>query len=199
MFLVALLAIYIVTGLVYARFAARNIPPLERVDQVRYLNQGWGLERESPDRETLLLHPQGTGIHGVRYRWFVNMERPFRQSRMADPDHMRSLNFIVDPVATRGNPDQLPIGFARRYDDTLHDNVVDITCAACHNGQLNFTRDGTTTAIRIDGGPALSAFTDADSRQLPVGAGTVPCRNVPESRSSSFASRGASSDRTPTP
>ncbi len=170
-FLVALLAIYAVTGLVYARFAARNIPPLERVDQVRYLNQGWGLERESPDRETYYYTPQGTGIHGVRYRWFVNIERPFRQSRVADPDHMRSLNFIVDPVATRGNPDQLPIGFARRYDDTLHDDVVDVTCAACHNGQLNITRDGTTTAIRIDGGPALSAFTDATagSFQLELG------------------------------
>jgi hypothetical protein len=160
--LVALLAIYVVTGLVYARLAARNIPPLEHVDQWSYLpDQGWGVERESPERETYYYTPQGTGIHGVRYSWFVNLERPFRRSRLADPDHMRSLNFIVDPVATHANPDQLPIGFARRYDDTLQDNVVDVTCSACHTGQLNVTRNGMTTAIRIDGGPALSAFTDA--------------------------------------
>jgi hypothetical protein len=167
-FLVALLAIYVVSALVYAGFAARNIPPLERVDQVRYLNQGWGAERESPDRETFYYTPQGAGMHGVRYSWFVHLERPFRGSRMADPDHMRSLNFIVDPVATHANPDQLPIGFARRYDDTLHDNVVDVTCSACHNGQLNFTRGGTTTAIRIDGGPALNAFTDVTAGSFQV-------------------------------
>ena len=168
-FLVALIGMYAFAGLLYTWLASRNIPELERVDEVRYLNQGWGNERESPDRETYYYTPQGTGMHGVRYSWFVNLERPFRRSRFADPDHMRSLDFIVDPVATHGNPDQLPIGFARRYDDTLHDHVVDITCAACHNGQLNFKgADGTTTAIRIDGGPSLSAFTDVTAGSFPV-------------------------------
>jgi hypothetical protein len=167
-FLLALAGIYAATGLLYTWLASRNIPQLERVDQVRYLNQGWGAERESQDRETYYYTPQGTGMHGVRYSWFVNLERPFRRGRFADPDHMRSLNFIVDPVATRANPDQLPIGFARRYDDTLRDNVVDVTCAACHNGQLNFKRDGKTTAIRIDGGPALNAFTDMTAGSFQV-------------------------------
>jgi cytochrome c5 len=166
--LAALVAFYAVTGLVYTRLAARNVPQFERVDQVRYLNQGWGAERESPDRETYYYTPQGTGMHGVRYSWFVHLERPFRRSRMADPDHMRSLNFVVDPVATHANPDQLPIGFARRYDDQIHDDVVDITCAACHNGQLNVKRGGVTTAIRIDGGPALTAFTDATAGSFQV-------------------------------
>ena len=175
LFLVTLLGVYAVTGLVYTWFAGRHIPPLERVDQVVYLKQGWGPERESPDRELFYYTPQGTGMHGVRYSWFIHLERPFRGSRLADPDHMRQLNFIVDPVATRANPDQLPVGFARRYDDTLHDSVVDITCAACHNGQLNFTRDGATTGIRIDGGSSLVAFTDsnAGSFQLELGLSIV--------------------------
>lgn len=158
---VAMVAAYPFVGVVYRARAARNIPAFERIDEVRYLNQGWGPERESVDRETYYYTPQGAGMHHVRYSWFVHLERPFSRARFADPDHLRSLNFIVDPVATHANPDQLPIGFARHYDEKIQDDVVDITCAACHNGQLNITKNGKTTGIRIDGGPSLNAFTDS--------------------------------------
>ena len=40
--------------------------------------------------------------------------------------------------------------------------MLDITCAACHTGQINVTRNGRTTALRIDGGSALHAFTNAN-------------------------------------
>jgi mono/diheme cytochrome c family protein len=166
--LVALLGLYYVTGFVYGWLAGRNIPVQERVNQVVYLDQGWGQERESADRELYYYTAQGAGMHGVRYSWFVNLERPFSTTRLADPDHMRALDFIVDPVATHANPHQLPIGFARRYDDKVQDEVVDITCAACHNGQLNYTKDGVTTAIRIDGGPAMNAFTDLSAGSFQV-------------------------------
>jgi mono/diheme cytochrome c family protein len=150
-----------VLGTMWAfRAADRNIPAVEHVDEVRYLDQGWGFERESPSRETYYYTPQGASIHGVRYSWFVNLERLLSGDRFADPDHMRSLGFIVEPVPTHANPDQLPIGFGKRFDPSLNDYVVDVTCAACHNGQLNITRHGKTTAIRIDGGAALNAFTD---------------------------------------
>jgi hypothetical protein len=166
-----LLALYYVAGWVYYGLAARNIPVLERADETIYLNQGWGKERASADRETYYYTAQGAGIHGVRYSWFVNLERPFSTDRLADPDHMRSLDFIVDPVATQANPDQLPIGFAKRYDNAVNDYVMDITCSACHTGQLNFTKNGKTTAVRIDGGASLNAFTDANagSFQMEVG------------------------------
>ena len=121
---------------------------------------GWNANR--PTARLYYYTPQGTTIHGLRYSWFVNLEQPFSTTRIADPDHMRALDFIVDPVPTHANPDQLPLGFARRYDDATHDDLVDITCSACHNGQLNYTKNGMTTAIRIDGGPALDAFTDVD-------------------------------------
>ncbi len=169
--LAAVFALYFVAGLVYRHRAARNSPAYEQVDQVRYLNQGWGLERDSPERELFYYTAQGTGMHGVRYRWFVNLEQPFSKTRIADPDHMRSLNFVVDPAPTRANPDLLPAGFAKRYDDTVHDNVVDITCAACHTGQLNMTRNHRTTAIRIDGGEAMTAFTDVDAGSFQMGLG----------------------------
>jgi mono/diheme cytochrome c family protein len=174
---VALLLTYFAGGMVYSWFAKRNLPPREHVDANRYLDQGWGLDRESPDRELYYFTAQGSGMHGIRYKWFVNLERPFRKQRFTNPDHMRSLNFIVDPAATPANPDQLPIGFARRYDDTVNDDVVDITCAACHTGQLNITnkKTGFTTAIRIDGGESQAAFTDvnAGSFQTELGASVL--------------------------
>lgn len=168
---VAVFAVYLVAGTIYRHRAARNLPAYEHVDQVRYLNQGWGLDQQSPQRELFYYTGQGTQMHGVRYRWFVSLEQPFSKTRLADPDHMRSLNFVVDPVPTPANPDQLPVGFAKRYDTTIRDNVVDITCAACHTGQLNVTRNHRTTAIRIDGGEAMSAFTDVNAGSFQMGLG----------------------------
>ena len=40
--------------------------------------------------------------------------------------------------------------------------MLDITCAACHTGQIEVTRNGRTTALRIDGGSALHAFTNSN-------------------------------------
>jgi hypothetical protein len=37
--------------------------------------------------------------------------------------------------------------------------MLDVTCAACHTGQFNVTRNGKTVAVRIDGGEARHAFT----------------------------------------
>ncbi len=162
---------YSAGGALYRHMAARTLPPPEHIDEVIYLNQGWGIDRDSPDRQTYYYTPQGTGMHGIRYSWFVNLELPFQRTRLTDPDHMRALNFVVDPSPSRANPDQIPVGFARRYDDTVKDNVVDITCAACHTGQINFTHNGVTTAVRIDGGGAMTAFTDVKpgSFQMDVG------------------------------
>jgi hypothetical protein len=146
----------------YKREAARHIPAYEPVSEVRYLDQGWGPSRESPSRELYYYTPQGAPLHDIRYSWFLNLERPFRRDRLAEPDYLRSLNFIVDPTPTPANPGQLPVGFARRFDERVQDYVVDITCAACHTGELHITRNGRRTAIRIDGGQGMHAFTDTD-------------------------------------
>ena len=146
----------------YNREAARNIPAYEPVDGVRYLDQGWGPSRESPSRELYYYTPQGAPLHDLRYSWFLNLERPFRRTRIADPDYLRSLNFIVDPAPTPANPGQLPVGFARRYDEDVQDYVIDVTCSACHTGELHITRNGRRTALRIDGGQGMHAFTDSE-------------------------------------
>jgi mono/diheme cytochrome c family protein len=160
--LLAVIMVGVLLGILYYnREAARNIPAYEPVHAVRYLDQGWGPSRESPSRELYYYTPQGAPLHNLRYSWFLNLERPFRRARIAEPDYLRSLNFIVDPAPTPANPGQLPVGFARRYDDNVQDYVLDVTCSACHTGELHITRNGRRTALRIDGGQGMHAFTDS--------------------------------------
>ncbi|MEO1576762.1 MAG: cytochrome c, partial [Pseudomonadota bacterium] len=143
-----------------------TVPVAEPVDQYVYLGQGWGDEAQSADRQTYYFTGQGTSLpqgdarRALRYDWFVNLEMPLGQARFADPQHMRAYRFIVDAKPTPANPDHLPVGFARHYSETLGTDVLDITCAACHTGQLHYTRDNTRYAIRVDGGQAMHAFTD---------------------------------------
>lgn len=133
----------------------------EPVSEVVNLGQGWGADLASPARETFYYTGQGAGVEGLRYSWFVNLENPWGKARFADPDNMRTYGFIVDAPtpATAANPDQLPIGFARHFDREVNDQLLDITCAACHTGQLRVTRNGKSIGIRIDGGQASHAFT----------------------------------------
>lgn len=143
-----------------------TIPALEPVNEYVWLDQGWGEKQDSPLRETYYYTaqgtsmPQGASTGAVRYDWFVHLEQPFSRKRFADPDHMRRYRFLVDPKPTAANPDQLPIGFTRHFDPGIGEYVLDITCAACHSGEIQYTRGGRTQAIRIDGGPAMHAFTD---------------------------------------
>jgi len=131
---------------------------LEEVSDTVNLEQGWGTDFDSPSRQTYYYTGQGAGVKGMRYSWFVNIENPWGKTRFADPDNMRTYGFIVDQPSP-ANPDQLPIGFAKHFDRDVNDQLLDVTCAACHTGQLRVTRDGKATAIRIDGGQAMHAFT----------------------------------------
>jgi mono/diheme cytochrome c family protein len=139
--------------------AARRVPPAPAIDGYVYLDQGWGEARDSRGRETFYYTPQGTTLKGLRYDWLVNLEMPVGRRRLADPDAMRAMGFIVDPVKTPANPDQLPVGFAKRFDEATGEYLLDVSCAACHSGQLVVNRGGHHTAIRIDGGPASHALT----------------------------------------
>jgi len=143
-----------------------SVPALEHVDEYVWLDQGWGADQNAELRQRFYYTPQGTSLPqgasraAVRYRWFVNLELPWSTGRFAAPDHLRRYRFIVDPAPSPTNPDQLPVGFTRRLDPGIGEQVLDIGCAACHTAELHFTRDGRTRAIRIDGGPAMHAFAD---------------------------------------
>jgi hypothetical protein len=162
---VVALVLLLVAGLslatiLYTSNGGGMLPP-DRVDHVEYADQGWGPGLEAPERQTYYYTPQGAVLKDMRYSWFVHLEMPWGRQRFADPEVLRRYGFVVDPP-TPQNPDGLPVGFARHFDPQLNEDLVDITCAACHTGQLNVTRNGRTTAVRIDGGSALHAFTDAN-------------------------------------
>lgn len=138
-----------------------TLPP-EQVAEVLYQDQGWGAGAGSPDRQTYYYTAQGAGLKDLRYSWFLHLEMPLSTQRLADPALLRRYGFIVDAEPSAMNPDLLPVGFSKHFDRTLNEEMLDLTCAACHTGQLNVTRDGRTVALRIDGGSAIHAFTDSN-------------------------------------
>jgi hypothetical protein len=137
-----------------------KVPIVEPVQDIVYLNQGWGAGRDATSRQTYYYTPQGTNIKGMRYSWFVKLERPWSTQRFADPERMREYGFLVDLAPTAANPDQLPVGFTHHFAVDEQDEVLDITCATCHTGQFNVLKDGKRVAVRVDGGQAMHAFTD---------------------------------------
>lgn len=150
----------------FVLWPVHNIPALEPVDEYVWLDQGWGEQQDSLLRQRYYYTaqgasvPQGASDGAVRYDWFVNLELPLSRERFADPSHLRKYRFLVDPEPTAANPHQLPIGFTRHFDPHIGEDVLDITCAACHSGEIHHTQGGKTRAIRIDGGQAMHAFTD---------------------------------------
>jgi hypothetical protein len=150
----------------FVLWPAHGIPALEPVDEYVWLDQGWGDGQNAALRRRYYYTPQGTSVPqgsskgALRYAWFVNLELPFSTQRFADPAHMRKLRFLVDPEPSPENPHQLPIGFTKHFDPLIREDVLDITCAACHTGEIHRTVTGHSKAIRIDGGQAMHAFTD---------------------------------------
>ncbi len=141
-----------------------TVPEVEPPDRIAYLDQGWGPGREAADRQTYYYTPQGTGnvMKNMRYDWFVHLELPWGRERLADPDQMRAYGFQVDAESTPANPHLLPVGFTKHFDPVLGEDLLDVTCAACHTGALLVPQpDGTRVSLRIDGGQAMHAFTAA--------------------------------------
>src|SRR5690606_22192807 len=60
--------------------------------------------------------------------------------------------FLIDPhsKATPNNPGKLPVGFSRHQKPASSEQYLDITCAACHTGELRLKGQ----AVHIDGGTA---------------------------------------------
>ncbi|APV43102.1 hypothetical protein PFAS1_03200 [Pseudomonas frederiksbergensis] len=147
--LLVLFAVLLGLGLAVALYYVANpkLPVWSPVEQVHYLEQ-WS----ASDRETYYFTPQGTQVKGLRYDWFKALELPFSQQRFAAPEYLARFGFLVDPSQkpTLNNPGNLPVGFARHKNPGSQDEFLDITCAACHTGELRFNGQ----AVRIDGGSA---------------------------------------------
>ncbi len=147
--LLVLFAVLLGLGLAVVLYYVANpkLPVWSPVQQVHYLEQ-WS----ASDRETYYFTPQGTQVKGLRYDWFKALELPFSQQRFAAPEYLARFGFLIDPSQrpTPNNPGNLPVGFARHQNPGSQDEFLDITCAACHTGELRFNGQ----AVRIDGGSA---------------------------------------------
>ncbi len=148
----SLIAFVIVLYCGVAIYFESQMAYVPKPDSVVYLGQNWGAAADSEDRLDYYYTPQGAFVHDIRYDWLVNLERPWKEERFATPDNMRSYGFIVDPGQTDKNPGGLPVGFARRYDPKYNEMMLDLTCAACHTGELIVLQNGKRTSVRIDGG-----------------------------------------------
>ncbi|MBU0523784.1 MAG: cytochrome c [Gammaproteobacteria bacterium] len=147
--LLALFAVLLGLGLAVVLYYVANpkLPTWSPAQQVHYLEQ-WS----TADRQTYYFTPQGTQVKGLRYDWFKELELPFSEQRFATPEYLARFGFLIDPEqkATPNNPANLPLGFARHQNPGSQDEFLDITCAACHTGELRFNGQ----AVRIDGGSA---------------------------------------------
>ena len=159
---VAVASVFVVLVAAYIAFFSwvdRQIALPEKIDQITYLGQGWGNAPDSPDRQAYYYTAQGAYVRYLRYDWLTNLERPWSKDRFAAPQYMRAYGFIEDEADIPANPGHLPVGFAARYDPGYGEMMLDLTCAACHTGELQFVKSGVRTAVRIDGGSGAHDFT----------------------------------------
>jgi len=149
--LLILLLVLAALAVVLYYVANPNLPLFSKPQQVHYLDQ-WSEQA----RQTYYYTPQGTTVKGLRYEWFTALELPFSQDKFARPDYLARFGFLTDPQQRPStlNPGNLPVGFARHADDETGAQYLDISCAACHTGELRYQGQ----AIRIDGGAALHSL-----------------------------------------
>lgn len=128
-----------------------NLPTYQQPSELHYLDQ-WSEEQ----RQTYYYTPQGTTVKGLRYDWFSALEMPFGTEKFARLDYLARFGFLTDPGQRPSdlNPGNLPVGFTRHQDSESGEHFLDISCAACHTGELRYKGQ----AVRIDGGAALHSL-----------------------------------------
>lgn len=137
-----------VVGVVVYYVANPNLPHYQAPSEVRYLPQ-W----QDEARQRFYYTPQGTLVKGLHYDWFTALELPFSEEPFAAPEYLARFGFLVDPQqkASDLNPGNLPVGFSQHRDEKTGTRYLDITCAACHTGELRYQGK----SLRIDGGAAM--------------------------------------------
>jgi len=117
-------------------------------DPVIFLDQGW----TQADRE--MYYQTSQGSTALSYDIFLKLEVAGSQERFASNANSERFGLTIQPANPRTNPDGLPVGVSKTVvtQDRWKGTYAGITCAACHNSQLNYKGK----RIRIDGG--VSAF-----------------------------------------
>jgi hypothetical protein len=113
---------------------------------VIYLNQAWSQE----DREWYYHFSQGSAV--LSYDIFLNLEAADSQDLFRSRLNSPRYGFVLE-AASPDNPDGLPIGISKTTVATPikgwpAGDYAGLTCAACHEGQLNYKGKH----IRIEGG-----------------------------------------------
>jgi mono/diheme cytochrome c family protein len=147
--------------LVLINYPTSKVPDYQPIDQHVYISQGWGWTggQNEPLRQLFYFTPQGASVKDLRYSWFVNLEVPWGTKKFTDPERMSAYGFLVDQSPTTMNPDRMPVGFTSHYDARFGENLLDLTCAACHTGELTVNKNGKRYGLRVDGAGAMHAFT----------------------------------------
>jgi hypothetical protein len=112
---------------------------------VTYMAQNWS----AADRETF--YTTGQGSHLIPAAWFkalrrLDVDQPFAADQLARYGYLGN--------DSPNNRDGLPIGFVVE----TRTGQLGMTCAACHTGQVEYTKDGVNHVLRIDGAPASADF-----------------------------------------
>ncbi|KAF1066224.1 MAG: hypothetical protein GAK45_01989 [Pseudomonas citronellolis] len=135
-----------------------NLPEYTPPDKLTLLPQ-W----DQQARELYYYTPQGTQVKGLHYDWFTALENPFNAGKFTDPANLARYGFLISPEQLKpaaqrpvdpNNPGNLPVGFARHQDGESGAWYLDITCSACHTGELRYKNQ----AVRIDGGAAMHSI-----------------------------------------
>lgn len=117
-------------------------------DSVTYIDQGWSME----ERNWYYWVSQGSAV--MSYDVFLAMEVADSEELFSSDENSARYGLIPEQADAQNNPDGLAIGLAKTViDEPLWEGqetgeMIGLTCAACHNAQLNYKGQ----QIRIDGG-----------------------------------------------
>ena len=111
---------------------------------VTLLDQNW-----SPE-ERLQYYYTSQGSAALHYDVFLALEQAGSQELFRSDTNMSRIGLVPAAVNARYNPDALPVGIAKATvaDGRFRGDWAGLTCAACHNAQLQFKG----AQIRIAGG-----------------------------------------------
>jgi hypothetical protein len=122
---------------------------LAQSEPVIYLNQAWSQD----DRDWYYHFSQGSTV--LSYDIFLNLEVAGGQELFRSDANSERYGLITQPPGSPYNPDGLPIGISKTtianpVSDWPAGDYAGLTCAFCHQAQLNYKGK----RIRIDGAPA---------------------------------------------
>ena len=158
---------------VFSTRPSENMPAYKPVE-VQFAKQNW-----TPAQREWFYHT-GQGTELVPCKWFFALEQPRIKifgtvPKFSDTAYLAGFGFLPDSASPQ-NPSGLPVGFAKEtvMDPTSGQSVevVGLSCAACHTGQLEYQGKG----IRIDGG---SASADLVSFQTELGYAVAFTDKIP--------------------